>query len=330
MPIQSLQSDLLSIGVPVYNEEAHVAEALRSLLAQEYPSIEVIISDNASTDGTVRVCQAIAAEDSRVSLHLSETNRNAGWNFQNVLSLARGEFFMWAGAHDRWAPDFASSCIEAIRRNHGCVSAFPTGTFMDDAGKLLDTIRTAYDTTGAMASHIRPWFTAWALLGNYAFPFYGVHLTKAITGVAGVPPCYGPDTVVLFELAFLGSTAFVGGPPRIFMRQRRDSGDWQAYFGKLYGTSDLTIHRVLLDTTRSYRSAIGRQANGLPDRAFHGIIHGLFSRELRRHVVQAVKAFRPSAEAEENRRLGRRVLRLISGQIPLKNVLCFPFRRGGI
>ena len=56
----------LSIGLPVYNGENFVAESLEALLGQSYEDFELIISDNASTDGTARICQHYEKKDSRI------------------------------------------------------------------------------------------------------------------------------------------------------------------------------------------------------------------------------------------------------------------------
>jgi glycosyltransferase involved in cell wall biosynthesis len=56
----------LSIGLPVYNGEEYLAESLDALLGQTYEDFELVISDNASTDGTQELCRKYAARDSRI------------------------------------------------------------------------------------------------------------------------------------------------------------------------------------------------------------------------------------------------------------------------
>ena len=56
----------LSIGLPVFNGENYLAEAIDTLLAQTYTDYELIISDNASTDGTREICEKYAAKDERI------------------------------------------------------------------------------------------------------------------------------------------------------------------------------------------------------------------------------------------------------------------------
>jgi len=56
----------LTIGLPVYNGEKYLGEAIDALLGQSYEDFELIISDNASTDGTAEICQRSVQKDARV------------------------------------------------------------------------------------------------------------------------------------------------------------------------------------------------------------------------------------------------------------------------
>jgi glycosyltransferase involved in cell wall biosynthesis len=90
----------VSIGMPVYNGERFVARAIESLLAQTYTDFELVISDNASTDGTQRICEAFALRDPRIRYVRHAENRGPIFNFSFVLKQARGEYFMWAADDD--------------------------------------------------------------------------------------------------------------------------------------------------------------------------------------------------------------------------------------
>ena len=59
-------SQFVSVGLPVYNGEKYLRQALESLLSQSHANIELIVSDNASTDATERICLEVAAKDKRV------------------------------------------------------------------------------------------------------------------------------------------------------------------------------------------------------------------------------------------------------------------------
>lgn len=89
----------VSIGVPVYNGEKHLREALYSLLSQTFTDFELIISDNASTDKTEEICRGYVDDDVRIRYFRQPQNQGANFNFDFVLKQSKGEYFFWA-AHD--------------------------------------------------------------------------------------------------------------------------------------------------------------------------------------------------------------------------------------
>lgn len=92
----------ISIGMPVYNGERYISQALDSLLAQTFFNFELIISDNASTDATATICKSYERLDPRVHYVKQIENLGALANFQFVLDQAKSPFFMWAAADDFW------------------------------------------------------------------------------------------------------------------------------------------------------------------------------------------------------------------------------------
>ena len=89
----------LAIGLPVYNGERFIAEAVDSILGQDYADFTLTISDNASTDKTEEICRELTARDSRVIYERHPTNRGAAWNFNQLVRSTESPFFKWA-AHD--------------------------------------------------------------------------------------------------------------------------------------------------------------------------------------------------------------------------------------
>lgn len=122
-PTGKAMSPVVSIGMPVYNGEKYIREALDSLLAQTFAGFELIISDNASTDATEDICQEYAAMDSRIRYVRQPGNRGALANFKFVLDEARGEYFMWAAADDIWDSRWISGMLRTMK-NTGSRAAF--------------------------------------------------------------------------------------------------------------------------------------------------------------------------------------------------------------
>ena len=128
---------LVTVGMPLYNADRHLREALDSILAQDYANFELVISDNASSDATGSICQAYAARDERVTYHRSERNLGAVWNFNRVFELGRGEYFMWAAHDDLRAPQYLSSCVAAMEVHPEAVLCCTEIGFIDEwEGKL--------------------------------------------------------------------------------------------------------------------------------------------------------------------------------------------------
>lgn len=134
-------SPLVTIGVPVYNGAKYLQKALDALLAQDYSNFEVVISDNASTDGSLAMLEQYAARDSRVHLEVQSSNIGAIGNFTNVLRRARGEYFMWAAVDDFWYPAFVRSAVEQLEAHPDAGVAMSAIDRVWESGELFDEIR---------------------------------------------------------------------------------------------------------------------------------------------------------------------------------------------
>jgi len=111
----------LSIGMPVYNGQEFIEEAISSILSQEFADFELIISDNASSDQTERICKHLSSKDSRIIYFKQERNIGALRNFEFVLEKARGRFFMWAACDDLWSHNWTHDLL-AISEKTNCPS----------------------------------------------------------------------------------------------------------------------------------------------------------------------------------------------------------------
>jgi len=105
---------LVSIGIPTFNRSELLLRAIRSAQSQSYAQIEILVSDNASTDDTAAVCAEFARSDSRIRFISAETNQGATWNFNRVLAEAKGEYFMWLGDDDWVDPRYVECCLTRL------------------------------------------------------------------------------------------------------------------------------------------------------------------------------------------------------------------------
>lgn len=115
----------VTVGLPVYNGERFIAESIDSVLAQDYGNLELIVSDNASTDGTPEICQAYAARDARVRYYRNATNVGIAANFNRLFALGEGEYFKWHAADDLLGPGYLKLCVEVLDTDPSAVLVTP-------------------------------------------------------------------------------------------------------------------------------------------------------------------------------------------------------------
>jgi glycosyltransferase involved in cell wall biosynthesis len=191
----------LTIGLPIYNGEQLLPQAIESLLTQKYDDFEVVISDNASVDGTPELCAAYAAQDPRIRYVRNERNLGSIPNFNRLVGLARGEYFKWA-AHDDWCePEFVGRCVEVLDADPGVVLCHAKAIRVDEAG---DTLVVDLDPLDARAPDPAERFrqVLWSLRAIY--PIYGVIRTAALRRTQLFRSHSGSDRILLAELSLLG------------------------------------------------------------------------------------------------------------------------------
>ncbi len=135
---------LVSIGLPVRNGEEMIEAALRSVLAQEHEDLELVISDNASTDGTGEICRSYAASDPRVRYHRQPENIGLAGNFMKVMHRARGTFLKWIGDDDWLAPSYLSRCLERFTADDRLILVTTQQAFIGDDGQLQTAVYTGH------------------------------------------------------------------------------------------------------------------------------------------------------------------------------------------
>ncbi|MGD8279436.1 MAG: glycosyltransferase family 2 protein, partial [Gemmatimonadota bacterium] len=102
---------LLSVGLPVWNGLPYLEETLRSILNSEFQDYEIIVCDNASTDGTPELLAEYAAREPRIRFVRNETNIGAARNYNLTFELARGRYFRWMASDDLHSPGAIARCI---------------------------------------------------------------------------------------------------------------------------------------------------------------------------------------------------------------------------
>ena len=205
----------VTIGLPVYNGARYLQAALDSLGAQTYPALQIVISDNCSSDETEEICRAFARGDERVRYIRRTENRGAAWNFNSVVADASTPYFKWAAADDVLAPTCVERCVEVLdETDDRVVLVYPETKLIDEDGAVIGDWEDGVDLRQAAAHDRLRSLNENLVLGH---PMFGVVRRAALerTHLNGSFP--SSDLVMLAELAMLGEIRQVGEP--LFFRR---------------------------------------------------------------------------------------------------------------
>ena len=127
----SVNNDLISIIVPLYNQEKLISRSLDSIIKQTYKNIEVIVIDDCSTDDSYKIALTFSKKDKRVKVFKNEINSGASFCRNYGLDQAHGEYIGFVDADDYVEPDMYECMLEALKRND---SDFVQCGFFDSKG----------------------------------------------------------------------------------------------------------------------------------------------------------------------------------------------------
>jgi glycosyltransferase involved in cell wall biosynthesis len=204
----------LTVGVPVFNMGSYLEAAVESVLSQSFDDLEVLISDNASTDETESVGRALAARDPRVTYRRNAENVGLSANNNLLVPLARGRLFKWAPADDQLLPGYLERCVAAVDADPGVVLAYPRTRFVDGDGNPL----ALHDPGYHLVSDDPAERLLYAILANqFANAGLGVIRTEALRRTRLLPRYAGGDFRLLAELSVQGK--FVEIPDELYVRR---------------------------------------------------------------------------------------------------------------
>ncbi len=174
----------VTIGLPVFNEEARISRCMDALLCQTYKNFRLIISDNGSTDTTRIACQQYLDKDSRIQLIRQDKNMGAFNNFIYVLSQAKTPYFMWAAADDMWSANFLEELVADLERKPDCAVTMPAFDRVDEEGRRLDTVKFSLNKDAKLYFLGMAWGVAGAV--KYNCYMYGLFRTEILQRAARV------------------------------------------------------------------------------------------------------------------------------------------------
>ena len=205
--------------MPVYNEGKFIAKSIESLLRQDYKNIELIITDNNSQDNTQEICLKYAKEDYRVRYYRNRTNTGSLRNSNFAFELSKGEYFMWAGAHDLWDQSFIGRCVHILNSDPDVVVCYTLGFLIDSEdrpispwGDNIDTRNLKLEERLHKILEMKAGLAFCSLMRSNAMERIMPFKREEIAGC---------DLLFLFELGILGSFALIN-EPLFYLRKTRE------------------------------------------------------------------------------------------------------------
>lgn len=221
----SERSDLpkVSIGLPVRNGEAYLAEALESLAMQDYPNLEIIVSDNGSTDGTKDILAAAMARFPSIRVFTQTETLAATDNFTFVLDKASGEFFCWAADDDVRAPGSIASLAGTLDSHPElvCVMSDVVNRYEGTGQRTVDLLEGI-----RLEKVLADWPSVRRLFfevptSNVFFCVYGLYRTEALRRVRmkmNLGFSANTEIPMLAQVALLGGIASIAEEGFIYRR----------------------------------------------------------------------------------------------------------------
>lgn len=207
---------VISIGLPVYNGENFLQEAIESILAQTLTDFELIISDNHSTDKTEEICRKYLRQDKRIRYYRNSENLGAAWNYNQVFKLATGKYFKWASHDDIIAPSYLEQCVRVLEENPLGILVYPKAKIIDEFSQEQEIY-----TENIAIEDFTPHQRFYQLLETFGWyhgtQIFGVFRRKNLEKTQLIRNYAHSDRVLLAELALQGQ--FFEVPEFLFYRR---------------------------------------------------------------------------------------------------------------
>lgn len=211
----------VTVGLPIYNGATYLRAALEALLAQDYPNLRIVISDNCSTDSSPAICEELSAEDDRIRSYRNERNLGAAANYNRVVELAEGEYFVWANHDDLWGTNYISRCVAELESRPEAVLAYTRSAKIDGSGaqvsELMGGLNLDAGTAAQRLRQFHDWFITldredgWSTdrVEGLWMPVHGLIRIDRLRETGVIGPFIASDTILLEELLMRGIFAEV-------------------------------------------------------------------------------------------------------------------------
>lgn len=224
----------VSLALPVYNGEKYIDECIKSILSQTFEDFELVVSDNASTDGTYDILKRFADIDKRIRIIRQPVNVGAAQNFNLLFEETTAEIFKWCAYDDRIEPTFIQETYDALMREPDAVLCH-SHTIVHDMDKQEKTLFIPKFTMPVddSVARLRDVF----LHGQRCYEVFGLIRRSALDKTGLIYNYRGGDNVLLYRLSLIGRFLIV--PKGLFILGRhseqstallKDSRAYHAWF----------------------------------------------------------------------------------------------------
>lgn len=283
--------------MPVRNVAPYVGAAIESVLGQTFGDLELIISDNASSDGTRAICERYARSDRRITLIRQYRNIGAEPNFNAVADMATGSYFKWLGGDDVCEPTYVERCVEALASHGDAVLAYQYPIVIDEQGTRLSDPPSALSVDAAeVPARLAALLRNLHVSGGWHASIYSFCMmrTEAMRQAGPLGSYFASDNVFVLTMGLLGR--FVDLDSRdLKLRVHADS--WGQMFGESPSAREIQTFidpsvtnplRVYLNRHRRYaeyyKSVLVTPGLGIADRLrCLGLLNS--------HVLERVRGF---------------------------------------
>lgn len=225
----------VALGLPVFNGEATLPLTLESVASQTYRDFELLIVDNASTDGTEQICRDFVSRHPFARYVRHDQNLGASENFNQAFRRTTGELFRWTAGDDLIDPTFLEACVRTYdAAPPTTVNVFPRRRFIDSSGDWIGDCEfrpTRRIELEGRSIGVLSYRELMELRNNVAPAIvFGLMRRDALDKTRLIGPFRSADCILNAELCLLGEHWQI--PERLFSQRRHDADSWRANLSK--------------------------------------------------------------------------------------------------
>ena len=230
----------VSVGLPVRNGMPYIIECLNSIREQSFGDFDLLVCDNASTDGTEEVAREAVLADPRIRYLRVESDSGASANFNRCFARTDGGLFTWVASDDRFLPGYLEQTVDHLKAHPDHAMCVPAVKFIDEAGIASGVLCQPVNLSSPyveqrLSSYLdrRSWFMVYGLIRREALETTGLFLQR-----------FGPDVILIWEMLLRFR---IGTLPQTLLEYRRypvkESGTvWRGLQPEGSGTAPRWLH----------------------------------------------------------------------------------------